>query len=193
MGWESGLKPTIFGRQANVRNEINELTNACNPKVIFIDNISNFDCTGNEAESCAPIQEVATQHRKKTAVYPEIFNYREKMSDDYKASYTDNYVDAILIYKLLRLAREDIWASGASCEDSIRKCAEKLVLDNVWLRGRIQMILGQKITLSFNNDKSGLMAQVHSRYRGLLKLSGLSDDKLNLVAGVGFEPTTFRL
>jgi RecA-family ATPase len=50
------------------RNEINEMIEQINPKVIFIDNISTFDRTGNEneAESWSPIQEWAIQHRKKS-------------------------------------------------------------------------------------------------------------------------------
>ena len=75
------------------------------------------------------------------------------------------------------------------------------------------MILGQNIRISPKEGDKGLIAEIQSQYKGLLKLSGLSDDKLNLVAGgrygtksrgksgdklnlvagVGFEPTTFRL
>lgn len=49
------------------RDHINELIVLANPRAIFIDNISTFDRTGNEneAESWAPIQEWAVQHRKK--------------------------------------------------------------------------------------------------------------------------------
>ena len=49
------------------------------------------------------------------------------------------------------------------------------------LRDRIQMILGQKIKISPKDNKEGLIAEVHGQYSGLLKLSGLSDDKLNVV------------
>ncbi len=61
------------------------------------------------------------------------------------------------------------------------------------LRSRIQMILGQNIKISPKQGNKGLIAEVQSQYSGLLKLSGLSSDKLNLVAGVGFEAKTFRL
>ena len=61
------------------------------------------------------------------------------------------------------------------------------------LRTRIKMILGHSIVLSENSHGQWLKAEIKGQYSGLLKLSGLSDDKLNLVAGVGFEPTTFRL
>ena len=54
------------------------------------------------------------------------------------------------------------------------------------LRSRIEMILGQTITLKPKEDNSGLNAEILSRCSGLLKLSGLSDDKLNVVAGGRF-------
>lgn len=46
------------------------------------------------------------------------------------------------------------------------------------------MILGQNIKISPKQGNKGLIAEVQSQYSGLLKLSGLSNDKLNLVAGV---------
>lgn len=49
------------------------------------------------------------------------------------------------------------------------------------LRNRLQMILGQSIRMKPKENKSGLDAEIQSRYVGLLKLSGLSEDKLNLV------------
>ena len=55
------------------------------------------------------------------------------------------------------------------------------------------MILGQSIRLSRQKGQNSLMAEISSQYSGLLKLSGLSDDKLNMVAGARFELTTFRL
>ena len=55
------------------------------------------------------------------------------------------------------------------------------------------MLLGDSIRLVSNEKSKALQAEIHGHYSGLLKLSGLSDDKLNVVAGVGFEPTTFRL
>ena len=60
------------------------------------------------------------------------------------------------------------------------------------LRSRIKMIIGS-IRLVSNADTRSLKADITSQYSGFLKLSGLSEDKLNLVAGAGFEPTTFRL
>ncbi len=52
---------------ADGRAEINELVAAAGPKVVFIDNISTFDRTGNEneADSWAPVQEWAVQLRKR--------------------------------------------------------------------------------------------------------------------------------
>ncbi len=52
------------------------------------------------------------------------------------------------------------------------------------LRSRIQMILGESIKISPKPKGNGLIAEVQSRYSGLLKLSGLSNDKLNLGAVV---------
>ncbi|MDD9912302.1 MAG: helix-turn-helix domain-containing protein [Alphaproteobacteria bacterium] len=48
------------------RLEVNELIEAVNPKVVFIDNISTFIRTGheNEGDSWAPVQEWAVQMRK---------------------------------------------------------------------------------------------------------------------------------
>lgn len=54
------------------------------------------------------------------------------------------------------------------------------------LRSRLQMILGQSIRLSRQKGQNSLMAEISSQYSGLLKLSGLSDDKLNMVAGGRF-------
>ncbi len=61
------------------------------------------------------------------------------------------------------------------------------------LRSHIQMVLGKNIKISPKQDNNGLIAEVQSQYNGLLKLSGLSNDKLIMVAGRGFEPLTFRL
>ena len=49
------------------RNEINELVELVNPKVVFIDNISTFIRTGheNEGDSWSPVQEWAVQLRKR--------------------------------------------------------------------------------------------------------------------------------
>lgn len=58
------------------------------------------------------------------------------------------------------------------------------------LRNHVQMLLGQPITLK---NIGGLVAEVHAQYSGLLKLSGISGDKLSVVAGARFELTTFRL
>lgn len=49
------------------------------------------------------------------------------------------------------------------------------------LRSRLQMILGQSIRLSPQKAQNSLKAEIQGRYSGLLKLSGLSDDKLNVV------------
>lgn len=45
------------------------------------------------------------------------------------------------------------------------------------------MILGENIKISPKLGNKGLIAEIQSQYSGLLKLSGLSNDKLNLVAG----------
>jgi len=52
---------------ANGRSEIDELVEAVNPKVVFIDNISTFIRTGheNEGDSWSPVQEWAVQLRKR--------------------------------------------------------------------------------------------------------------------------------
>ncbi len=76
----------------------------------------------------------------------------------------------------------------------ILNCRKPLPVGNVAkLRSRIQMILGKNIKVLPRQDGKGLMAEIESQYKGLMKLSGLSDDKLNLVAGARFELTTFRL
>lgn len=50
-------------------------------------------------------------------------------------------------------------------------------------RERLKMILGRGIELNANGTEKTLQAEIHGQYSGLLKLSGLSDDKLNVVAG----------
>lgn len=68
----------------------------------------------------------------------------------------------------------------------IMNCKRPVPVDHVAkLRSRIQMILGQNIKITPKDNKEGLIAEVQSQYNGLLKLSGVSNDKLNLVAGVG--------
>ncbi len=62
-------------------------------------------------------------------------------------------------------------------------------VDNVAkLRSRIQMILGQNIRISPKKDETGLVAEVQSQYKGLLKLISLSDDKLNVVVYPAYFP-----
>lgn len=43
----------------------------------------------------------------------------------------DCYAYTIPMDKLLKLACEDIQKCGANCDDNIRKCAEKIVLENI--------------------------------------------------------------
>lgn len=94
---------TVSGRE-----EINELIEAVNPKVIFIDNISTFDRTGNEneAESWAPIQEWAVQHRKKgrSIVFIHHANKEGKQRGSHKK---EDVMDAVI-----RLKRPDDYIQG---------------------------------------------------------------------------------
>jgi len=84
----------------NGKEEINELIDAVNPKVIFIDNISTFDRTGNEneAESWAPIQEWAVQHRKKgrSIVFIHHANKEGKQRGSHKK---EDVMDAVIKLK----------------------------------------------------------------------------------------------
>lgn len=90
------------------RDQINELIEAANPKVIFIDNISTFDRTGNEneAESWAPIQEWAIQHRKKgrALVFIHHANKEGKQRGSHKK---EDVMDAVI-----RLKRPDDFVQG---------------------------------------------------------------------------------
>ncbi|MDP7143525.1 MAG: phage terminase small subunit-related protein [Alphaproteobacteria bacterium] len=71
-----------------------------NPKVIFIDNISTFDRTGNEneAESWSPIQEWAVQHRKKgrSIVFIHHANKEGKQRGSHKK---EDVMDAVIKLK----------------------------------------------------------------------------------------------
>lgn len=82
------------------REEINEIIEAANPKVIFIDNISTFERTGNEneAESWAPIQEWAVQHRKKgrSIVFVHHANKEGKQRGSHKK---EDVMDAVIKLK----------------------------------------------------------------------------------------------
>ncbi|MCP4354045.1 MAG: AAA family ATPase [Proteobacteria bacterium] len=88
--------------------QINELIEAVNPKVIFIDNISTFDRTGNEneAESWAPIQEWAVQHRKKgrSIVFVHHANKEGKQRGSHKK---EDVMDAVI-----KLKRPDDYIQG---------------------------------------------------------------------------------
>ena len=90
------------------KEHINELIEAVNPKVIFIDNISTFDRTGNEneAESWAPIQEWAVQHRKngRSIVFVHHANKEGKQRGSHKK---EDVMDAVI-----RLKRPDDHISG---------------------------------------------------------------------------------
>jgi KaiC/GvpD/RAD55 family RecA-like ATPase len=90
------------------RDQINELVEATNPKVIFIDNISCFDRTGNEneAESWAPIQEWAAQHRKKSRaiVFVHHANKEGKQRGSHKK---EDVMDAVI-----RLKRPEDYIQG---------------------------------------------------------------------------------
>ena len=90
------------------REQINELIEAVNPKVIFIDNISTFDRTGNEneAESWSPIQEWAVQHRKKgrSLVFIHHANKEGKQRGSHKK---EDVMDAVI-----RLKRPDDYIQG---------------------------------------------------------------------------------
>lgn len=90
------------------REEINELIEATNPRVIFIDNISTFDRTGNEneADSWAPIQEWAIQHRKKgrALVFIHHANKEGKQRGSHKK---EDVMDAVI-----RLKRPDDYIQG---------------------------------------------------------------------------------
>ncbi len=90
------------------RNEINELIEAVNPKAIFIDNISTFDRTGNEneAESWAPIQEWAVQHRKRgrALVFIHHANKEGKQRGSHKK---EDVMDAVI-----RLKRPEDYIQG---------------------------------------------------------------------------------
>jgi KaiC/GvpD/RAD55 family RecA-like ATPase/5S rRNA maturation endonuclease (ribonuclease M5) len=82
------------------REEINEAIEDCNPRVIFIDNISAFDRTGkeNEAESWSPIQEWAVQHRKKgrSIVFVHHANKEGKQRGSHKK---EDVMDAVIRLK----------------------------------------------------------------------------------------------
>ncbi len=82
------------------REQINELIEAVNPKVIFIDNISTFDRTGNEneAESWSPIQAWAVQHRKKgrSVVFIHHANKEGKQRGSHKK---EDVMDAVIKLK----------------------------------------------------------------------------------------------
>lgn len=85
---------------AKGREEINELIDLADPRVIFIDNISTFDRTGNEneAESWAPIQEWAVQHRKKgrSIVFVHHANKEGKQRGSHKK---EDVMDAVIKLK----------------------------------------------------------------------------------------------
>lgn len=90
------------------RDEINELIEAVNPKVVFIDNISTFARSGNEneAESWAPIQEWAVQHRKKgrSIVFIHHANKEGKQRGSHKK---EDVMDAVI-----KLKRPDDYVQG---------------------------------------------------------------------------------
>lgn len=94
------------------RDQINELIEAVNPKVIFIDNISTFDRTGNEneAESWSPIQEWAVQHRKKgrSLVFIHHANKEGKQRGSHKK---EDVMDAVI---KLKRPEDHIQGEGAS-------------------------------------------------------------------------------
>ncbi len=90
------------------RDEINEFAEMVNPKVIFIDNISTFARSGNEneAESWAPIQEWAVQHRKKgrSIVFIHHANKEGKQRGSHKK---EDVMDAVI-----KLKRPDDYVQG---------------------------------------------------------------------------------
>ena len=90
------------------RDQINELIEAVNPKVIFIDNISTFDRSGNEneAESWAPIQAWAIQHRKKgrSIIFVHHANKEGKQRGSHKK---EDVMDAVI-----RLKRPEDFVQG---------------------------------------------------------------------------------
>jgi RecA-family ATPase len=90
------------------RSQINELIEAVNPKVIFIDNISTFDRSGNEneAESWAPIQAWAIQHRKKgrSIIFVHHANKEGKQRGSHKK---EDVMDAVI-----RLKRPEDFVQG---------------------------------------------------------------------------------
>lgn len=92
----------------NGRDEINELIEATSPKVIFIDNISTFDRTGNEneAESWSPIQAWAIQHRKagRSLIFIHHANKEGKQRGSHKK---EDVMDAVI-----RLKRPDDHIQG---------------------------------------------------------------------------------
>ena len=93
---------------AEGRDHINEMIDQADPKVIFIDNISTFDRTGNEneAESWAPIQEWAVQHRKKgrSIVFVHHANKEGKQRGSHKK---EDVMDAVI-----KLKRPDDYIQG---------------------------------------------------------------------------------
>jgi len=82
------------------RDHINELIALSNPRAIFIDNISTFDRSGNEneAESWAPIQEWAVQHRKKgrSIIFVHHANKEGKQRGSHKK---EDVMDAVIKLK----------------------------------------------------------------------------------------------
>tara|TARA_R110002126_G_scaffold13118_7_gene57237 strand:- start:141970 stop:143502 length:1533 start_codon:yes stop_codon:yes gene_type:complete len=103
---ENDYTPDLGTEQG--RDQINELVEAVNPKVIFIDNISTFDRSGNEneAESWAPIQAWAIQHRKKgrSIVFVHHANKEGKQRGSHKK---EDVMDAVI-----RLKRPEDFVQG---------------------------------------------------------------------------------
>ena len=88
-----------LGTQAG-RDQIDELVEATNPRVIFLDNLSSFDRSGNEneAESWAPIQAWAIQHRKKgrSVIFIHHANKEGKQRGSHKK---EDVMDAVIKLK----------------------------------------------------------------------------------------------
>ena len=72
----------------------------------------------------------------------------------------------------------------------VRNLETKLEKHFAKARTIISGLLGDPIVMRPTKE-GGLVAEMCGSYEGLLKLTDKS--KLNVVAGVGFEPTTFRL
>lgn len=97
------------------REEINELINLVDPKVIFLDNISTFVRTGseNEGDSWAPVQEWAVQMRKqgRALVFVHHANKEGKQRGSHKK---EDVMDLVM-----QLCRPDDYLQGM---DATRIC-----------------------------------------------------------------------